>query len=145
MNILIKKALELIVGDETSFDLVKIPKSKKRPLKPLTERELLRLESAIGAEIFGKIPNGHRREFFCLDDITWIWHEEWTDENRKSQTSTIRYEIGDHGVLKVQDGARYSYLEGAELHNFALAVRMYYEQVARKVYKRDPETGQKLV
>jgi hypothetical protein len=144
MNLLIKKALELIVGDDTSFDLIKIPRTK-RPLKALTERELLRLESAIGAEIFGKIPQGHRREFFCLDEKTWIWHEEWTDENRKQQTSTIRYEISDHGVLKVQDGARYSYLEGLELKNFALAIRMYYEQVARKVYKRDPATGQKLV
>jgi hypothetical protein len=145
MNILIKKALELIVGDDTSFDLLKIPRTKKRPLKALTERELLRLESAIGAEIFGAIPPGHQREFFCLDNNTWIWHEEWTDKNRKAQTNTIRYEIGEHGVLKVQDGARYSYLEGAELQNFALAIRMYYEQVARKVYKRDPDTGHKLV
>ncbi|MBC7764416.1 hypothetical protein H7Y29_01750 [Microbacteriaceae bacterium] len=145
MNALVKKALELIVGDDTSFDLLRVPRTKKRPLKVLTERELLRLESAIGAEIFGKIPEGHRREFFCLDEKTWIWHEEWTGENRKSQTRTIRYEIGDHGVLKVQDGARYNYIEGAELQNFALAIRMYYEHVARKVYKRDPDSGQKLV
>jgi hypothetical protein len=145
MNILVKKALELIVGDDTSFDLVKIPNAKKRPLKTLTERELLRLESAIGAELFGTIPAGHRREFFCLDEKTWIWHEEWTNERRRPESSTIRYEISDHGVLKVQDGARYNYLEGPELQNFALAVRMYYEQVARKVYKRDPDTGEKLV
>ena len=144
MNIILKKALELIVGDDASFDLKKVPRNK-RPLKALTERELLRLESAIGAEIFGKIPSGHHRQFFCLDEKTWIWHEEWVDENRKSQTTTIRYEIVDHGVLKVQEGARYSYLEGPELQNFALAIRMYYEQVARKVYKRDPATGKKLV
>ena len=145
MNALVKKTLELIVGDDTSFDLLRVPRTKKRPLKVLTERELLRLESAIGAEIFGKIPEGHRREFFCLDEKTWIWHEEWSGEGRKLQTRTIRYEISDHGVLKVQDGARYNYIEGAELQNFALAIRMYYEQVARKVYKRDPDSGQKLV
>jgi hypothetical protein len=145
MNALLKKAFELLVGDGTSFDLTKIPASKKRPLKPLTERELLRLESTVGSELFGPLPAGHRREFFCLDDATWIWHEEWTDSQKKSHTNTIRYEIGEHGVLKVQDGARYNYLEGAELQNFALAVRLYYEQVARKVYKRDPDTGHSLV
>ena len=48
-------------------------------------------------------------------------------------------------MLKVQEGARYSYLEGEELQNFGLAVRLYYEQVTRQVYRRDPATGQKLV
>lgn len=143
MNALVKKALSLLVGDEASFDLLRIPKN--RPLKPLTERELLKLESAVGAKLFGPIPEGHRREFFCLDETTWIWHEEWIGDDRKLQTSTIRYEVNEHGVLKVQEGAKYNYLEGEELQNFALSVRLYYEQVAREVYKRDPATGQKLV
>ena len=143
MNALVKKALSLLVGDEASFDLLRIPKN--RPLKPLTERELLKLESAGGAKVFGPIPEGHRREFFCLDETTWIWHEEWIGDDRKLQTSTIRYEVNEHGVLKVQEGAKYNYLEGEELQNFALSVRLYYEQVAREVYKRDPATGQKLV
>lgn len=143
MNSLVKKALNLLVGDEASFDLLRIPKN--RPLKPLTERELLKLESEVGSKLFGPIPNGHRREFFCLDEKTWIWHEEWIGSGRKLETSTIRYEVNEHGVLKVEEGARYSYLEGEELQNFALAVRLYYEQVAREVYKRDPATGQKLV
>ena len=43
-----------------------------------------------------------------------------------------------------QPGPRYSYLEGDELRNFSIATQMYYEQVARQVYKRDPETGEKL-
>jgi hypothetical protein len=143
MNSLIKKALNLLVGDEASFDLLRIPKN--RPLKPLTERELLKLESEVGSKLFGPIPDGHRREFFCLDEKTWIWHEEWIGSGRKLETSTIRYEVNEHGVLKVEEGARYSYLEGEELQNFSLAVRLYYEQVAREVYKRDPATGQKLV
>lgn len=143
MNSLLKKALNLLVGDEASFDLLRIPKN--RPLKPLTERELLRLESEVGSKLFGPIPSGHRREFFCLDEKTWIWHEEWIGSDRKLQISTIRYEVNDRGVLKAEEGARYSYLEGEELQNFALAVRLYYEQVARQVYSRDPATGQKLV
>ena len=142
MNVL-QQVTKLLVGDETSVDWLKLP--KKRPLKKLTERELLTLESEVGAKLFGVIPSGHRREFFCLDEHTWIWHEEWFDEKHKLTTSTIRYEISESGVLKVQEGARYAYLEGQELQNFGIAIRMYYEQVAREVYKRDPATGQSLV
>ncbi|NCU38274.1 hypothetical protein EOL96_04440 [Candidatus Saccharibacteria bacterium] len=140
---MLQKAFKLLVGDDVNTDLWRIPKN--RPFKNLTERELLKLESEVGARLFGPIPNGHRREFFCLDDHTWIWHEEWIGISRKIQTSTVRYEINDHGVLKVQDGARYNYLDGEELQNFGIAVRMYYEQVTREVYKRDPATGKKLV
>lgn len=143
MSSVLQKALKLLVGDDVNTDLWRMPKN--RPLKPLTERELLKLESEVGARLFGAIPAGHRREFFCLDNRTWIWHEEWVGDDKKLQTSTVRYEINDNGVLKVQEGARYSYLEGEELQNFGLSVRMYYEQVTREVYKRDPSTGKKLV
>ena len=143
MGSVLKKAIKLLVGDDLGFDL-RLP-GRKRPLKTLTERELLTLESEVGSKIFGPIEHGRRREFFCLDEQTWIWHEEWLDESRKLQTSTIRYEINEHGVLKVQEGARYSYLDGKELQNFSVAVRVYYEQVAREVYHRDPETGEKLI
>lgn len=139
----LQKALKLLVGDDVNTDLWRIPKN--RPLKPLTERELLKLESEVGSKLFGPVSAGHRREFFCLDNRTWIWHEEWIGQDKKLQTSTVRYEINDTGVLKVQEGARYSYLEGEELQNFGLSVRMYYEQVTRDVYKRDPATGKKLV
>lgn len=143
MPSLIRRALALLVGDDANLELLR--PLKKRPLRVLTERELLTLESEIGAKLFGPIPKGHRREFFCLDEHTWIWHEEWIDETKKLKTSTIRYEVNERGVLKVQEGARYSYLEADELQNFGIAIRMYYEQVAREVYARDPATGQKLV
>lgn len=145
MKPILHKALALLVGDDVKVDeLLKMPKKPtQRPFQEMTERELLTLESEIGAQIFGPIPAGVRREFFCLDDHTWIWHEEKMDK-KNPQSNTIRYEINEHGVLKVQEGARYSYLEGEEFNNFAVAVRMYYEQVARRVYQRDPATGAKL-
>lgn len=143
MTSVLKKTLQLLVGDDANVDWLTLP--KKRPLKTLTERDLLTLESEIGSQLFGPIPTGHRREFFCLDEHTWIWHEEWLDEKKKLATSTIRYEVNEHGVLKVQEGARYSYLEGDELRNFGIAMRMYYERIAREIYKVDPETGQSLV
>jgi hypothetical protein len=112
--------------------------------KRLTHRDLIRMESKIGATLFGPIAKGHRREFFCLDEHTWIWYEEWLDENGKRQSVTTRYEIHPTGILKVQDGHPYQVVSGTELHNFALATRMYREQVMPRVYGRDAITGQPL-
>lgn len=138
-----KKALDLLVGTD-STTMLSMPK-KFRPFKQLSERELIQLESEIGAALFGPIPAGNRREFFCLDRSTWIWYEEWIDtETGKQKSATTRYEIHDNGILKAQEGAHYSFLEGEELRNLTMAIQMYYEQVARKIYKRDPRTGQKL-
>ncbi len=136
MPSILSKALSLLTGDEANTDWLKMP--KKRAFKQLTERELIRLEAEIGATLFGALPKGHRREFFCLDAKTWIWHEEWVDEHRKLRTATTRYEVQDNAILKVQEGARYSYVEGQELDNLTLAIRMYYEQVARDIYHSEP-------
>ena len=59
MPSVLKKALQLLVGDDVSTDWLTMP--KKRPLMGLTERELLTLESEIGAKLFGAVPAGHRR------------------------------------------------------------------------------------
>lgn len=142
MSTILKKALSLLVGDESKDMHLKMP--KKRPFKKLTERELIQLESEIGGKLFGQVPDGHQRQFFNLDPHTWIWYEEFRDETGAKRSITTRYEVQEKGILKAQDGAKYSYLEGEELRNFGLAVQMYYEQVMRGVYNRDPRTGQKL-
>jgi len=112
--------------------------------KPVTERELIEYESEIGRHLFGPIPKGHKREFFCLDEYTWVWYEEWQDEQKKTVSRTVRYEVHQRGILKVKDGGQYQYIDGEELKNFSLAVRLYYEQVARSIYRYDPYTGQSL-
>lgn len=118
--------------------------AKNRSFGKLTNRDLIRMESKIGAQLFGAVPKGHRREFFCLDEHTWIWYEEWADAQGKLQNVTTRYEIHPNGILKVQDGQPYQIVEGDELHNFAMATRLYREQVIRGVYNRDPISGQPL-
>ena len=100
----LKKTITMLVGDDLSLGLPKL--RKKRPLKKLSERELLALESEIGSELFGEIPKGHRREFFCLDEKTWMWHEEWIDAKHKLKTHTIKYEVTNRGILKTQPGPR---------------------------------------
>ena len=131
---LIQKALQLITGASTS----------KRPLKTMTERQLIELENELGRELFGPIPDGHRRDFFCLDEHTWVWHEEWIDADNRSQVATTRYEVQPNGILKVQSGRVYKYIEGEELKNLTVAVRLYYERTMRDIYKLDPVTGQPL-
>jgi len=139
----LKKALTLLVGDTAEVAYLRMPKDRKT-LKKMSERQLIQLESDIGRELFGPIPNGHRREFFCLDEKTCIWYEEYKDAAGKPVTATTRYEIQGDKVLKAQEGARYSYLEGAELKNLLLAIGMYYERVMRGIYRRDPKTGRHL-
>lgn len=135
MSDLLKKTLTLLTGS---------PADSKRQLGSLTERQLIELEAEIGGTLFGPIPSGHRREFFCLDDHTWIWHEEWADSRNQRRVTSTRYEIHDNGVLKAQDGKVYKFLEGDELRNLTLAIRLYYEAVSRGIYRRDPMTGQRL-
>lgn len=142
MKNLFKKAMHLITG-APSAPMLTMPKN--RPLKRFTERELLQLESEIGSKLFGEVPTGHRREFFCLDAKTWIWYEEWKNpKTGKLVNTTTRYEVHQKGVLKVQEGARYSFIEGEELDNLVAAATLYYEQVARHVYHIDPQTGRRI-
>src|SRR6476659_5190640 len=105
MSKMIQKVLSLIIGDESQANSMSMPKGHAAP--KLTERDLLRRESKIGADLFGPIPKGHRREFFCLDESTWIWHEEWKDEKGVERQTTTRYEVHPNGILKVTDGPRY--------------------------------------
>lgn len=145
MSNLFKKALTLIVGESNKAKPTDLQLPKKHLFAKFTERELLQLESEVGAKLFGEIPAGRRREFFCLDEKTWIWYEEGPNpQTGEVEQLTTRYEIHDNGVLKVQDGSRYTYIEGAELDNLVVATRTYYEQVARGIYKRDPQTGKML-
>lgn len=140
MNTLLQKVTSLIVGDDTQ---IRHDAKKGQPRK-LTDRDLLREESRIGATLFGTVPKGHRREFFCLDESTWIWHEEWRDDKGVERQSTTRYEVHPNGILKVTEGPRYTFIEGEELDNLVAATKLYYEKVAREVYHRDPGTGLKL-
>lgn len=135
---LFKKSLKLLTGtDDIKFT------GLMRRTKP-TRRELIQRESEIGGHLFGSVPAGHHRQFFNIDPMTWVWYEEWADGEGKQQTTTTRYEIHENGILKVQEGAHYYYIEGSELTNLVTAMRMYYERVTRDIYRRDPATGKPL-
>jgi hypothetical protein len=90
---------------------------------------LIHHEAKIGGKLFGPIPEGHRREFFCLDDRTWVWHEEWQDEHRDWHAVTTRYDVRPGGIMKSQGDRPAQLLSRQELVNFYRAVKLYGQEV----------------
>lgn len=97
-------------------------------------RSLIRREAKIGGELFGPVPAGTRREFFCLDERTWIWHEEWTDANGQLQIRTTRYDIRPNGILKAQDGKNYQPVGADEAFRLRDAVHVYNKRIRNELY-----------
>ncbi|HSX35670.1 MAG TPA: hypothetical protein VLH84_01910 [Patescibacteria group bacterium] len=97
-------------------------------------RTLIRREAKIGGTLFGPIQPGGRREFFCLDEYTWIWHEEWVDPNGTRHAVTTRYDVRENGVFKAQDGQPYTPLIGDEARHFLKAVQLYNKRVQAELY-----------
>jgi hypothetical protein len=93
-------------------------------------RALLHYVARIGGEVFGPIPEGVRREFFCLDEHTWVWHEEWTDAQNKHQALTTRYDVRPNGVVKSQGGNSYQSLTPREAVNLYNAIHTYEQRVS---------------
>ena len=96
---------------------------------------LIRREARIGGQLFGATPDGGRREFFCLDENTWIWHEEWTDKSGQRQSVTTRYDVRPNGVLKTQNGQTYQYIDQAEATNLVKAAKKYYARIFSEIYQ----------
>ncbi|HVV25760.1 MAG TPA: hypothetical protein VHC21_01890 [Candidatus Saccharimonadales bacterium] len=103
------------------------------------ERQLIQREAEIGGQLFGPVPKGRVRRFFCLDMHTWVWHEEWT-ENGKQRAVTTRYEVRPGGVLKIQDGGGYQRLSREEAANLYRATELYQQRVGRE-YQRMLQTA----
>ena len=97
-------------------------------------RSLIRREAKIGGEIFGEIPEGGKREFFCLDEHTWIWHEEWLDNKRIRRIKTTRYDIRPTGILKAQDGQTYQHVSIEEAERLLQAATMYEKRMRTELY-----------
>jgi len=97
-------------------------------------RNLIRREAKIGGEIFGEIPAGTKREFFCLDERTWIWHEEWINPNGQRRIKTTRYDIRPDGILKAQDGQTYQHVSIEEAKRLLQAIGVYEEKMRTELY-----------
>lgn len=96
-------------------------------------RNLIRHEARIGGKIFGPVQPGGRREFFCLDEHTWVWHEEWLDKNGQHQMRTTRYDVRPNGILKAQNG-QYQPVGADEAKKLYEAARLYRQRVNAELY-----------
>lgn len=119
---MLKKLLKTIVGTTTEERQAKL------------YRDFIHHEAKIGGTLFGPVPAGGRREFFCLDDRTWVWHEEWLDSRGERQHKTTRYDIRPDGILKAQDGTNYQQLTDQESEHLYHAVLQYKERVNKELY-----------
>ena len=97
-------------------------------------QDLIRREIALNADLFGAQPADGRREFFCLDTHTWIWYEEWVDENGVRRHVTTRYLIRPREILKSQNGGPNQRLTIEEAERFQEAVHSYRDRVKSKLY-----------
>lgn len=113
------------------FGSAKVRKEEQR--RADLRRAILHYEGRLGGELFGPVPKGVRREFFCLDEHTWIWHEEWDGEHGKRQVLTTRYDVRPSGVVKSQGGNVYQALSEQEADNFYAAVLLYRKRVGSEL------------
>lgn len=96
-------------------------------------RNLIRREAKIGGQLFGAVPTGVKREFFCLDEYTWVWHEQWVDTLGKNHSVSTRYDVRPSGVLKSQNG-HYQPLKASEALHLRDAAHAYQKRVMRELY-----------
>ena len=109
--------------------------------KATIHRNILRDLAKMGGEVFGQIPAGTRREFFCLDRHTWVWHEEWTGKDGSRQVRTTRYDIRPQGIYKAQDGQPYQPASLEEAERFGAAIKEYQRRMHAKFDPLLAQTG----
>lgn len=95
-------------------------------------RERFTREAAIGRDLFGPLPDGRVREFFCLDAHTWIWHEQWQDEAGAHRVTT-RYTVRPDGIYKYQHSADPVRITGEEARHFHASATAYCQRVAAEL------------
>jgi hypothetical protein len=106
-----------------------ILKQRKQERRERFKKALIHHEAKIGGTLFGEVSKDRRREFFCLDKHTWVWHEEWKDEQGNYQSLTTRYDVRPSGILKSQGHMSYQALTPEETKNFKQAVRLYKQKI----------------
>lgn len=132
---MLRKLSELIFGKQATQAISQwAPHTSHNQNAYQRRRALIAKEAHVGSTVLGPIPEGHKREFFCLDKHTWVWHESWKDASGMRQQFIVNYELDPTGVLKRVNGGSYTKLTGRELANFNRAVKTYYQEVSRQVY-----------
>lgn len=97
---------------------------------------LLHFEAKIGGELFGKLPAGADRQFFVLDERTFVWHEAWTDQSGHKKSVTTRYIIRPGGSLvKTTGDGNYHAVSDTEAHRLLRTAEAYQTKVTSAYQK----------
>jgi hypothetical protein len=134
------KTLSFIIGKPIGqVDHTTLSRQMSAHKQAMRRNQLIHQEARIGSSVLGEVPAGHQREFFCLDKNTWVWSEQWYDQQAKmSRHMNVRYEFQPHGVLKIVDEIPRGYVTGKELKNLVTAIKTYTNRVAVEVYGQAP-------
>lgn len=92
-------------------------------------------EAQLGGQLFGPIPDGQNRQFYCQDPSTWVWREEWVDQNGQAQTLVTRYQMRSGVITKQQTGQADQIVDIDEARNLLLSVRWYYYLIRKQLYQ----------
>lgn len=114
--------------------LQKITKERREANRAEFYRNLIRHEGKIGGTLFGPVPKGTRREFFCLDSHTWVWHEEFQDNQGEQVIKTVRYSVRPDVILKTFDGMAYQAVTPNEAKNLLSAAKAYQQKIKKELY-----------
>lgn len=106
-------------------------------------RDILHHEAKVGGTLFGPVPKGGHREFFCLDEYTWIWYEQWL-ENGKTKSRTTRYNVMHDGIVKAENDNSYRMVSKQEALRLYEAAQTYKQKVEQEVYRPILKSASKL-
>ncbi len=106
-----------------------LPRSNAQRAEDI-EKQLIQFESQFGRNIFGPVPENHHRDFFCLDEYTWIWHEDWLDEKGNRIVVSTRYILRPDGAIKSHNGQSYQKVEPQEFDHLYKAIKKYVSAVS---------------
>lgn len=117
-------------------------KSNQKTLEDYTHeaiQDLMRRERDATRGLFGVQEEGCGRDFFCLDERTWIWYEEWIEDGERKHMTT-RYVVREKEIVKSQNGGPYKTLSAQEVKSLKAAAETYAATVNEKIYAKSQST-----
>lgn len=88
-------------------------------------RVILKHEAKLGAAIFKKAGNKGEREFYCLNETTWVWRQD---------AEIVFYKVNPTSIYKSNDGRSYRLAGRKEAKRLYAAARAYRHVVKTQVY-----------
>lgn len=99
-----------------------------------TRDRLMKLEAIVGGDIFGEVPADRYREFYCQDEKTWVWHEQWSENGTPKEMITT-YDVRPDGVYKSFNEGEFLKVSPVEIIRLYEAAKRYRTKIKREVYQ----------